>query len=65
MMYKVILNGPKYFHGTMAYKVIRATKQFFDRNPSGRILNRFSADIGCIDSKLFKAYIYCLDLIVR
>ncbi len=33
----------------MTKKVLKAKKEFFDRNPTGRILNRFSADIGTID----------------
>jgi len=34
------------------YKVIRAKKEFYDRNPSGRILNRFSSDLGDADDTL-------------
>ena len=45
----------------MTYKVIRAKKEFFDRNPSGRILNRFSSDIGTIDTTLIECAYNCLD----
>jgi len=49
----------------MTYKVIRAKKEFFDRNPSGRILNRFSADIGTIDSALIACVNTCVDLGIK
>ena len=39
-------------HGKMLQKVVKAPVQFFDTNPSGRILNRFSNDIGVLDRYL-------------
>nr|XP_023014259.1 probable multidrug resistance-associated protein lethal(2)03659 isoform X1 [Leptinotarsa decemlineata]XP_023014260.1 probable multidrug resistance-associated protein lethal(2)03659 isoform X1 [Leptinotarsa decemlineata]XP_023014262.1 probable multidrug resistance-associated protein lethal(2)03659 isoform X1 [Leptinotarsa decemlineata] len=36
-------------HNNMFAKVCNATMFFFNTNPSGRILNRFSKDMGCID----------------
>lgn len=36
-------------HDTTFEKISRATMKFFNANPSGRILNRFSKDLGCID----------------
>ena len=44
----------------MTLKVIRAKKEFFDRNPSGRILNRFSSDIGHIDTTLIECALFNL-----
>lgn len=32
--------------------MIKATMKFFNNNPSGRILNRFSKDLGAIDEYL-------------
>lgn len=39
-------------HNHIFSKMIIATMQFFNSNPSGRILNRFSKDIGAIDEYL-------------
>ena len=36
----------------MTIAVIKAPVLFFDTNPVGRILNRFSKDIGCMDDQL-------------
>ncbi|KAJ1523375.1 hypothetical protein ONE63_001242 [Megalurothrips usitatus] len=42
-------------HDSMFGNIIRATMHFFNTNPSGRILNRFSKDLGGIDELLPKA----------
>ena len=39
-------------HNKMAWSVLRAKIEFFDTNPLGRILNRFSADVGITDDLL-------------
>ena len=36
-------------HNRMIRRVFRATVEFFDTNPVGRILNRFSSDLGILD----------------
>ena len=33
-------------HQRLLYRVMRSPMSFFDTNPTGRIVNRFSADIG-------------------
>lgn len=39
-------------HRKMIHSVCFSPQVFFDKNPSGRILNRFSNDIGMIDTQL-------------
>jgi ATP-binding cassette subfamily C (CFTR/MRP) protein 4 len=43
------LMASKNLHNSMLGKIIDATMTFFDNHPSGRILNRFSKDIGNVD----------------
>lgn len=46
------VKGLKYFHDKMAWSVVKLPMTFFDTTPIGRILNRFSEDIGVIDSQI-------------
>ena len=46
------LRSSEKLHDKMSTAVIRAPVLFFDTNPSGRITNRFSKDIGCMDDLL-------------
>ena len=48
----ICMRASRNLHKTMFDKLLRAQPMFFDVNPSGRILNRFSKDIGCIDETL-------------
>ncbi|XP_065085907.1 ATP-binding cassette sub-family C member 4-like [Ochlerotatus camptorhynchus] len=47
-------------HDQLFRGITRATMYFFNTNPSGRILNRFSRDIGCIDIFLPSAMMDCI-----
>ncbi|KFB46275.1 AGAP004603-PA-like protein [Anopheles sinensis] len=47
-------------HDRLFRGLTRATMHFFNTNPSGRILNRFSKDIGAIDSSLPMALLDCV-----
>lgn len=47
-------------HDRMFRGLTRATMHFFNNNPSGRILNRFSKDIGAIDTSLPMSLHDCL-----
>ncbi|KAJ8716037.1 hypothetical protein PYW08_013322 [Mythimna loreyi] len=44
-------------HNQMFSNILSATMRFFDTNPSGRILNRFSKDMGVVDEILPKLYL--------
>eukprot|EP00535_Pseudo-nitzschia_heimii_P006271 CAMPEP_0197193116 /NCGR_PEP_ID=MMETSP1423-20130617/26482_1 /TAXON_ID=476441 /ORGANISM="Pseudo-nitzschia heimii, Strain UNC1101" /LENGTH=1180 /DNA_ID=CAMNT_0042646201 /DNA_START=907 /DNA_END=4452 /DNA_ORIENTATION=+ len=46
------INASKNLHNEMAKAVLKAKIAFFDMNPMGRILNRFSADVGSNDDML-------------
>ena len=46
----------------MVVAVLHAPVFFFDSNPVGRILNRFSRDIGCMDEVLPKTFLQSVQL---
>ena len=48
----LFLQASKRLHNQMLRSVLRATIEFYDTNPLGRILNRFSADVGIVDELL-------------
>lgn len=41
-------------HSSMFYSLMRTTMSFFQENPSGRILNRFSKDIRAVDKEILQ-----------
>ncbi|CAH1104965.1 unnamed protein product [Psylliodes chrysocephalus] len=55
LFYKLAMWSSQKLHDIMFKSVIAAPMRFFDTNPSGRILNRFSKDIGAVDEWLPKA----------
>lgn len=44
-------------HNQMFSNIIAATMRFFDTNPSGRVLNRFSKDMGVVDEILPRMFL--------
>lgn len=50
--YRMCLRASIHLHDKMFNGVIRSKMFFFNVNSTGRILNRFSKDIGAIDSQL-------------
>ena len=53
-------------HDKMVVAVLQAPGFFFDTNPVGRIMNRFSKDVGCMDEILPKTFLAAIqsDLLV-
>ncbi|KAM3828790.1 ATP-binding cassette sub-family C member 12-like [Vipera latastei] len=49
---KLTLQGASDLHNTMFYKVLASPMNFFDTNPTGRIMNRFSKDVDEVDTRL-------------
>nr|XP_056718111.1 ATP-binding cassette sub-family C member 4 [Euleptes europaea] len=52
LMFHVLVNAAQTLHNKMFVSILKAPVLFFDRNPIGRILNRFSKDIGHLDDLL-------------
>ncbi|XP_053689234.1 probable multidrug resistance-associated protein lethal(2)03659 [Sabethes cyaneus] len=52
LFFKTAMRASRRLHDAMFDGVTRATMYFFNTNPSGRILNRFSKDMGQIDEYL-------------
>uniref|UniRef100_A0AAR2K3Q2 Cystic fibrosis transmembrane conductance regulator n=1 Tax=Pygocentrus nattereri TaxID=42514 RepID=A0AAR2K3Q2_PYGNA len=52
MMFNALVRSAQTLHNRMFNCILRTPVRFFDINPIGRILNRFSKDIGHLDSLL-------------
>ncbi|KAL7547829.1 hypothetical protein ACHAWF_011101 [Thalassiosira exigua] len=50
--FHLMIQASKKLHDDMTRSVLRAKIEFFDTNPLGRILNRFSSDVGSNDDLL-------------
>lgn len=51
-------------HSSMTARVLRAPMSFFDRNPSGRVLTRFSSDMETVDLELPECTMDTLKVVV-
>ena len=51
-------------HDKMVVAILQAPVLFFDSNPTGRILNRFSNDIGCVDELLPKTFLGAVQMLL-
>ncbi len=52
VFFRSSLRASNSIHRTTLNRILRAPLSFFHTNPSGRILNRFSKDLGVIDEQL-------------
>ncbi|XP_008557311.1 ATP-binding cassette sub-family C member 4 [Microplitis demolitor] len=62
MFYKVCMNASKNLHNSMFACLLQAPMKFFNTTSSGRILNRFSKDIGCVDEQLPKCMVEAIQI---
>ncbi|XP_046426437.1 probable multidrug resistance-associated protein lethal(2)03659 isoform X1 [Neodiprion fabricii] len=60
--YGMAMRASKRLHDRMFRGISRATMRFFNMNSSGRILNRFSKDMGAVDELLPTAMIDCVQI---
>ncbi|XP_046623147.1 ATP-binding cassette subfamily C member 4-like isoform X4 [Neodiprion virginianus] len=60
---RMCINASHNIHSEMFANLLQATMRFFNTNPSGRILNRFSKDIGTMDELLPKTMLESLQIL--
>ncbi|XP_036147849.1 multidrug resistance-associated protein 4 [Monomorium pharaonis] len=60
---KICMNSSCNLHNIMFSNLLQARMSFFNANPSGRILNRFSKDMGTMDETLPKVMLESFQLI--
>ena len=56
----ISLSCSERLHDKMVLAILQAPVLFFDSNPVGRILNRFSKDVGCMDEVLPKTFLIAI-----
>ena len=61
---QVSLRCADHLHDKMVLAILQAPVLFFDSNPVGRILNRFSKDVGCLDELLPKNFLVSIQLVL-
>ncbi|XP_078669852.1 ATP-binding cassette sub-family C member 4-like [Branchiostoma floridae x Branchiostoma belcheri] len=64
LFFNVTVTSAEHLHNSMLMSILQAPMSFFDSNPVGRILNRFSKDIGIMDELLPQAFFDYLQLIL-
>ncbi|KAL1513345.1 hypothetical protein ABEB36_002766 [Hypothenemus hampei] len=62
VFFSVCMRASTNLHNTMFQSITRATMRFFHTNSAGRILNRFSKDMGAIDEMLTSSLIDVLQI---
>ncbi|XP_022796748.1 multidrug resistance-associated protein 4-like [Stylophora pistillata] len=64
MLFLVCLRCSERLHDKMVVALLQAPVLFFDSNPVGRILNRFSNDVGCMDELLPLQFVFTVQLML-
>ncbi|XP_064615565.1 LOW QUALITY PROTEIN: ATP-binding cassette sub-family C member 4-like [Liolophura sinensis] len=67
LFFRIAITASKTLHNRMFDSILRTKISFFDTNPVGRILNRFSKDVGHMDDNLpitFFDFLQCFLLIL-
>lgn len=62
LFFYTLLRASEKLHDKMVTAVVKAPIIFFDTNSAGRILNRFSKDIGCMDDTLPPQFLLAVQL---
>lgn len=62
--FKVAMTASKTLHLKMFNALLQAPMRFFDTNPSGRVLNRFSKDMGTIDEVLPRMLLEAIQILL-
>lgn len=57
-----VLNSSQNLHSDMLESLLKVPVHFYDKNPAGRILNRFSKDIDCMDGTLPDTFLEAVQL---
>ena len=60
----VSLRCSERLHDKMVVAILQSPVLFFDSNPVGRILNRFSKDVGCLDELLPKEFLTSIQFVL-
>ena len=64
IFFLVCLRCSERLHDKMVVALLQAPVLFFDSNPVGRILNRFSKDVGCMDELLPPDFLLSMELVL-
>ncbi|KAJ7371719.1 hypothetical protein OS493_023054 [Desmophyllum pertusum] len=59
-----LINSSNRLHNSMLSSILKAPVLFFDTNPVGRILNRFSRDIGIVDELLPDVFLDAVQMVL-
>lgn len=64
LFYFASLKSSERIHDKMVNATLHAQVSFFDTNPTGRILNRFSKDVGSMDEQLPAAFVVSIEYLL-